>query len=407
MEQRADSSSTRQDCRQQLSVGELNRRQFFAAAGAAAGALGLYSASDALGEQPARAAADPALPPFMELVTNQGKAASKREVAEAAVIRLDSAMNELYANTLKYSKRNFREQFPILLALFSPQGGQMILYPPGKPPVVADRVPVAYELAKSVSHSPMAIYEVVSPFLKDPTADSSWKGPLRTFRAQNQTALDGLDALALAKEDKDALAGILRRNLAFMDRCLEKGTYTFAELEEFARGHKPFLEHSTWISGNAQVTHWMKVLDDWKKMLGKDWDKLYAATNTLYVTRQNNILFTILAQYMGKEAINERLLLIETPEFTTTPEKLLDVLTRIVADRSLGKVFFNDYYLMDVELISDPSRRAIREQVARRGMSLLMPTLSPFHSHGWPWRTDPKDGTGPSSLYEIWGVDGK
>lgn len=170
----------------------------------------------------------------------------------------------------------------------------------------------------------------------------------------------------------------------------------FAELEEFARGQKPFLEVPTWISGNAQVTHWMKVLADWKKMLGKDWDKLYAATNTLYVTRQNNILFTVLAQYMGKDAINERLLL-ETSEFTTTPEKMLDVLTRIVADRSLGKVFFNDYHLMGVELMSDPTRRAIREQVAKRGMKLLMPTLSPFHSNGWPWRTDPKDGTGPAS----------
>src|SRR5262249_25891034 len=161
------------------------------------------------------------------------------------------AMNELYANTLKYSKRNFRDQFPILLALFSGQGGQMILYPPGKPPVAAERVPVAYELAKAVSHSPMAIYEVVVPFLKDPTADSSWKGPLRTFRVQNQTALDNLEALDLAKEDQDALGGILKLNLRFMDRCLEQGTYTFAELEAFARGQKPFLERGLWISGNV------------------------------------------------------------------------------------------------------------------------------------------------------------
>jgi hypothetical protein len=49
----------------------------------------------------------------------------------------------------------------------------------------------------------------------------------------------------------------------------------------------------------------------------------------------------------------------------------------------------------------DPSRQAIKEQVAKRGMKLLMPTRSPFHSNGWPWRTDPKVGTGPSSLYEI------
>jgi hypothetical protein len=46
---------------------------------------------------------------------------------------------------------------------------------------------------------------------------------------------------------------------------------------------------------------------------------------------------------------------------------MLDVRTRIVADRSLGKVFFNDYYLMDVDPLSDPSRWAIQEQVAKRG----------------------------------------
>jgi hypothetical protein len=408
-----DSSVTTSQDQQQTSSVDITRRQFFVTGGAAtAGVLAMTMPSEARGEKPAgetaRAVrADQPLPSFLELVTNQGKPASKSEVAEKSIIKLDSAMNELYAATLTFSKHNFRDQFPIIVALFSGQGGQMILYPPGKPPLVADRVPVAYELAKSVSHTPMAVYQIVVPYLKDATADSSWKGPMRTFRTQNQTALDNLASVDLSPEDKDALAGILKRNIGFMDRCLEKGTFTYAQLEEFAHGQAPFLEKSTWLAGNTQVSHWMKVLDDWKKMLGKSWDHLYAVTNTLYVTRQNNILFTILAQYMGKEAINERLLLIETAEFTTTPEKMLDVLTRIVADRSLGKVFFNDYYLMDVELLSDPSRRAIREEVAKRGMKLLMPTLSPFHSNGWPWRTDPKDGTGPSSLYEIWKVDAK
>ena len=61
-------------------------------------------------------------------------------------------------------------------------------------------------------------------------------------------------------------------------------------------------------------------------MLGDDWARTYAVSNSLYVTRQNNILFTVLAQFMGREAIGDRLLLIETPEFTTTPETLLEVL---------------------------------------------------------------------------------
>ena len=83
----------------------------------------------------------------------------------------------------------------------------------------------------------------------------------------------------------------------------------------------------------------------------------------------------------GPDLMVERLLLLETPEFTTTAEKMLDGLTRIVADRSLGKVFWGDYYLQDVELLSDPSRRAIKEQVAKRDMNLLMPTLAPFESN--------------------------
>jgi hypothetical protein len=402
---------TGQDSQRQLQDGKLSRRRLFVASGTvAAVAIGFCLSGAALGElapsEPAPAA-DQSLPPFLEIVTNQGKRGSERESAEKSVLKLNSAMNELYAGTLANSKRNLRDRFPIIIALFTGQGGQMMLYPPGKPPVVAERVPIAYELAKAVGHSPMAIYEVLVPHLRDPAADSSWKGPLRTYRVQNQTALDNHEALNLSQDDRGALAGTLKLNIRFMDRCLEKGTCTFAELEAFARGQKPFILRCLAISGDTQVAHWMNVLDDWKKMLGSDWGKLYAVTNSLYGTRQNNILFTILAQYMGKEAINDRLLLLETTEFTTTPEKMLDALTRIVGDRALSQVFFGDYYLMDMELLSDPSRRAIKEEVAKRGMKLVMPPLAPFHSNAWPWRTDPNDGTGPSSLYEIWKVDSK
>ncbi len=81
----------------------------------------------------------------------------------------------------------------------------------------------------------------------------------------------------------------------------------------------------------------MNVIGDWKKMLGADWDKTYAASNTIYVARQNNILFSVLAQYFGPEAINDRLMLIETISFTTTPADMLTSLTRIIADRSVGR----------------------------------------------------------------------
>src|SRR5713226_4850296 len=96
-----------------------------------------------------------------------------------------------------------------------------------------------------------------------------------------------------------------------------------------------------------------------KAMLGSDWDKTYAASNTIYVTRQNNILFSLLAQFFGPDAMNDRLFLIETISFTTTPDEMLASLTRIVGDRSAGALFWGNYDLMNFELMGGNARAAI------------------------------------------------
>ena len=57
----------------------------------------------------------------------------------------------------------------------------------------------------------------------------------------------------------------------------------------------------------------MGVLDGWKAMLGPDLaTRPMPRRNTIYVARQNNVLSRVLAQYFGPEAINDRLMLIET-----------------------------------------------------------------------------------------------
>ena len=145
----------------------------------------------------------------------------------------------------------------------------------------------------------------------------------------------------------------------------------------------------------------MKVVEGWKKRLGKDWERTYAVSNTLYIARQNNILFSVLVQFMGTETMGDRLLLIETPEFETTPEKMLEVLTRIVADRGLGMVFFRDYFLMDVELLGGGGRKAIEHEMQKRGLKPLLPTLAPFRSNDWPWKTDPTKGQVLPLLEEV------
>src|SRR5262249_31806091 len=129
------------------------------------------------------------------------------------------------------------------------------------------------------------------------------------------------------------------------------------------------------------------------------WDKTYAASNTIYVARQNNILFSVLAQFFGAAAINDRLLLIETVSFTTTPQDLLESLTRIIADRSVGALFFRNYRLMDYELMGGDRRQPILAETRRRGMRAVLPPLVPFGSGQWPMLITP--GPGAASLTDL------
>jgi hypothetical protein len=344
--------------------------------------------------------ANGAIPDFLQVVVGEEEPASERAIAEHNVLTLNSAMMTLYDETLEKYKRNMRNRVPIILALFTGQGGNMILYRPGHEPEVAPPVPVVYQLAKSVGHSSMAIYQIVAPYLAHP-GNQSWRGRLQGYRTQNQTALDSLNALEMLDEDRAVLRAILERNLAFMDDCLDKRTFTFESLQKFTREVAPFSVKTIGIAAPAQIGHWMKIVEGWKERLGKDWDRTYAVSNSLYVTRQNNILYSVLVQFMGTAAMNDRLLLIETPEFTTTPEKMLEVLTRIVSDRGIGMNFFRDYFLMDVELLGGGGRAAIEKEMAKRGKSAVLPTLAPFRSHEWPWHTDPTKGIGPARLEDV------
>jgi hypothetical protein len=340
------------------------------------------------------------LPDYMDVIVGTGAHVSKSQVAEQNVLFLDTAMMGIYEDALQKFQKNFLAQHSVILGLFSNGGGQLTLYRPSKEPLQAPPVPIRYQILKSVSHSSLAIFELAGSHLSNPS-DLSWQGSMLSYRTANQTALDSLDTLDISSEARESLRNVLKGNLDFMDACLSKGTYTFADLQQFTQNVKPHLQKNIWLAATTQVEHWMKVVKDWKEMLGEDWDKTYGVSNTLYVARQNNVIYSVLTQFFGKEAMNTRLFLFETSAFTTTPDKMLDVLLRTVADRSVGKVFFGNYYLMDYELMGGDARKAILAEDQKLGIEVFLPPLVPFHSTEWPWRIDPSQGEGPATIEQI------
>jgi hypothetical protein len=182
---------------------------------------------------------------------------------------------------------------------------------------------------------------------------------------------------------------------------LKNGGYTYDEVEAYARGVEPNLEKLIAVASSNQVGHWFKVLTEWKKLLGDDWNHTYALANSIYVARQNNILFSVLVQFFGEKAINDRLLLLETTDFQTTPELMMQAFARIISDRALGKVFFNNDRLMDYELLGFGGRAAIEKEMTNLGKKAVLPPLVPFTSTEWPWKIDPKSGIGPKSFDDL------
>jgi hypothetical protein len=325
-------------------------------------------------------------------------APSPADIGTKNILQLNTTTFELYGDAAQIFKENILAKHPVTLGLFSGAGGRFILYRPGMAPIDAPSVPLVYQLLKSVGHSTMALAEVVVPYLDSPN-DRTWRGSLAAYRSRMQSALDGLDATPMQDDWRPNNRSILQNNIAFMDECLKADAITPDALQDFAKKQGPLLKKNIAWAAQTQVAHWMNVISGWKQMLGADWDKTYAASNTIYVARQNNILFSVLAQYFGPEAINDRLVLIETISFTTTLDDMLDSLTRIIADRSVGAAFFGNYYLMDFELMGGDARQAIIGEDAKRKINATLPPQVPWGSHQWPMLITP--GPGAKTLADL------
>jgi hypothetical protein len=359
-------------------------------------AIGLAATGFSAGAALAQGTA--ALPDYLANLIAPTTPPSAADLATTNVLQLDLGMFVLYDNAAKIFRQNLMAKHPFILALFTGAGGRMILYRPGKPPENAPSVPIVYQVMKSTGHSTMAISEVVMPYIGN-AANKSWVAPMLDYRTQMKNALDGVDALPIQADWKPAVKEILGNNIAFMDDCLAKGVITLEATQAFAKKQEANIKLIINWAASTQVKHWMSVVEKWKSELGADWDKVYAASNTIYVARQNNVLFSVLAQFFPPEAINDRLMLIETVSFTTTPDDMLTSLTRIISDRSVGALFFGNYRVMDYELMGGDGRKTIISEMQARGKQPFLPPAVPFGSHQWPTLITP--GPGPTSLDDL------
>ncbi|MBP6218753.1 MAG: hypothetical protein KA436_09220 [Oligoflexales bacterium] len=323
------------------------------------------------------------------LVAAEPEQTSNHELAFQTIDKLNQDKTDIYGRNLKTFQKNLLKNHPVILALFSSKGGRFILYRPGMPALQAPSVPRAYELVKTIGHSTLALYSLLVPFAGSATKNTAWKKAIIPFLENNRKALDSLSDLdaSVSMDIKSEAKSILEGNIAFMEEVLKKDSVEVSDLRTYGAKQGQGIKSMQKQASSLQVTHWVSVMNQWKNLLGKDFDKTYAVANAVYVTRSRNVLFTVLAQFFREEAIGDRLFLFETTDFDISPDAILAELTRVVSDRAVGYLFFKGKYEMDVELLGTATRVALQDIEKELPGPLVLPPLKKSEElqSRWPW----------------------
>ena len=195
------------------------------------------------------------------------------------------------------------------------------------------------------------------------------------------------------------MKNILGNNVAFMDDCLAKGVISMEALQGFAKKQAPDIKLIINWAASTQVKHWMGVVDGWKTTLGADWDKTYAAANTIYVARQNNVLFSVLAQFFGPRG--------DQRPADADRDDLVHDHAAGDADvdgphhlRPLGRrAVLRQRQTDGLRADGRRRRKTIISEMQRRGKQPFLPPAVPFGSKQWPTLVTP--GPGPTSLDDL------
>ncbi|NNM59705.1 MAG: hypothetical protein HKM04_07805 [Legionellales bacterium] len=267
--------------------------------------------------------------------------------------------------TMKAQADIYQEQLlaahPVIVALFSPAGGQFVLYRPGQAPLIAPVLPQAqdYEFATLVEHAAMSTYAVAIRGINDST-HFDWQNQLQEYQKKIGAADASINNLTVSSSEKILFHRILGKTNDFMTQSLKQNTLSPQNTANYADSLKPDFVRLSKLVIDAQVNHWMGVTADWKKLLGKDWGHTYGVVLYIDTRPQNNIFLAVLAYYMGESAVGKQLFYFTTQSYSPTAEQAIEQLAKTMPDKVLANQVYGGYYLSYSQILGQTARAAMK-----------------------------------------------
>ncbi len=224
----------------------------------------------------------------------------------------------------------------------------------------------------------------MSPYFANPEIDN-WRPKLAEYNKMLKEALSTLKDVGMPPDVEKHCRTILEEGIKLTNQALKTGKFSSEGFSKYAKSVWPATAKNVELAGKLQVDHFEDLLEKWRKEMGeKEWSRLYAIVGTAWAMRRENVHFQILAQMMGRDAVNDRLIIAESIQ-DPTEDDLIMLLGRIINDRDLAVHVFGKKlkYRMDVELIGEATREETLKQSTPPHPAIDM-KWEPYEEHKMP-----------------------
>lgn len=272
-------------------------------------------------------------------------ASNPRVRARNAVLAVDTAMQQRYA-TAKAAL--IRHVSPVIVVNNEGRGGEYTLIHAGRRESLHP-VSQVFELVKSISHIPLAIYCVISPYLEHPRT-TEWVRPLEELAVVLRRAQASMDDAEFPPDAATASNRILQAGLRFIEESVRAGSFSIDSYTDFSGSVDADIKTNMRYAAEAQVAGVTKLMRRWKEEIGREqWKDLYVVVLSIWTTSVRNQNSIILKELMDEDYVDSHLIDIPMAEFPENPVAVaLDNLARIVLDNVAAEmVFSRDQVLAD------------------------------------------------------------
>lgn len=275
--------------------------------------------------------------------------------------------------------------YPLILALdvdhdkrLSGVGSEYILYLRNGTVMSMKPTPVEYETNKDLAHMALCIFNIISPFFKNPRS-SEWKKNLKEYQNMIQSNIKALKESGL----KDSFSLLCDENISVKDQetmlsmvndyindCFERGNVDIDGYKDFALRYRPYMQKALKCAAQMQVKSSLAALQRWKEQIGPElWRDVYVVIPVIWPVARVNPRQQIFEKLLDPDRTISHII---KAEGVSTIAGARELLGRIVADRSMAHFVFGSEDIMNTD--SNLSLSTRRDVVATYGYGAVNAT---------------------------------